>query len=451
MNHPWAHAAVFYHLYPLGCLGAPAQNDFTAPPSSRLAELHAWLPYLEELGINALYLGPVFESSTHGYDTADFETVDRRLGDNAALTAFIAACHARGIRVVLDAVFHHVGRDFWAFKEVQTHGEASAYRDWFHLDFSSRSPHGDPFFYEGWQGHSELVKLNTDHPAVREHLFGAVQGWFEGFGVDGLRLDAADDLDRGFQRDLARFCRALRPDCWLLGEVIHGDYTRWAGPEMLDATTNYALYKGLYSSHNDRNYFEVAHTLQQQFGDGGRYRDLPLYSFADNHDVARVAGVLVNSAHLYPLYTLLLCAPGVPSLYYGSEWGVPGQKIPGSDAPLRPALSPDGLRDAGAHPDLYGVIKKLVQLRRSQPALQRGDYEERFVAHEQLVFSRQSPEETLLVAVNASSTPTTLTLPDLESGTWADLLNPDERFAASAGRLELPLSPTWGRILQLQP
>ena len=439
----WTRSAVVYHLFPLGSTGAPERNDFAAQPSNRLNRLHDWLPYLSELGATTLLLGPVLESGSHGYDTADLFTVDRRLGSNDDLRAFVAACHARGLKVLLDAVFHHVGRDFWAFRDVQEHGAESPYRDWFFLDFSAQSPAGDPFGYEGWNGHFDLVKLNTANPAVREHLFDATRLWLMEFGVDGLRLDAADVLERDFQRELAGVCRTHQPDCWLLGEVIHGDYREWAGPGKLSATTNYELYKGLYSSHNDRNYFELAHTLNRQFGDGGLYRELPLYTFADNHDVPRIASRLREPAHLYPLHILLLTVPGVPSLYYGSEWGVTGTKAPTSDALLRPPLTPATLAGAGQHPELYRVVRSLVRLRHTLPALVYGDYQEQLVTAEQFVFTRTWQAETVLVAVNASREAVTLELPKL-SGSWTDLLNPGEVFAG--GRLEL--SPNWGRVLR---
>jgi cyclomaltodextrinase len=197
----WAEDAIFYHVYPLGALGAPARNDFVFPPVPRLDRMQGWLDSVVELGATAVYLGPVFESTSHGYDTADYFTVDRRLGTNETLTALSRAMHAKGLRVVLDAVFNHVGRDFWAFRDLQARGAESAYRDWFFPDFERQSPYGDPFSYRGWQGHYELVRLNTNNPAVREHLFAAVRHWIEDFEIDGLRIDAASDLDVDFQRE----------------------------------------------------------------------------------------------------------------------------------------------------------------------------------------------------------------------------------------------------------
>ncbi len=445
--------AVVYHLYPLGCFGAPARNDFASPPEPRLTGLHAWLDELEHLGASALYLGPVFESTAHGYDTADYFCVDRRLGDDDTLAAAADDLHRRGMRLILDGVFHHVGRDFWAFADVRERRERSAYRDWFCLDFDRSSPFGDPFAYEGWDGHFDLVKLNLDNPAVRDHLFAAVDHWIDRFGIDGLRLDAADRLDVRFQRDLARHVRARRPGFWLMGEVVHGDYRHWANPETLDATTNYECYKGLYSSHNDRNFFEIAYSLDRQSGPSGIYRDLALYTFADNHDVDRVASRLRDPAHLYPLYALLFTMPGIPSIYYGSEWGLGGQREPSSDAPLRPALDLDALLRTGPHPDLRHAIARLARIRRGQPALQHGDYRQLHVAPECLAFLRTSAEGRIAIVVNAAGDPVdlTITLPGAGDGRLVDILNDETTFPVRGGTAAVgPVPPRWARILRLE-
>jgi cyclomaltodextrinase / maltogenic alpha-amylase / neopullulanase len=448
----WAADAVFYHIYPLGTLGAPTRNDFAAAPSSRLDALHAWLDPIADLGATAIYLGPVFESTAHGYDTADYFTVDRRLGDRDALARWSNALHQRGLRLVLDGVFNHTGRDFWAFRDVQQHGEPSPYRDWFHLDFGRRSPYGDPFGYQGWHGNYDLVKLNTDNPAVRAHLFAAVRQWVEAYGIDGLRLDAADALDHGFQRDLATYCRSLRADFWLMGEVVHGDYRGWAGPGALDSVTNYELYKALYSSHNDANYFEVAYALNRQSGPDGIYRDLALYTFADNHDVNRVASSLTNPSQLYPLYALLFTAPGIPSIYYGSEYGIEGRRTRTSDRPLRPPLHPACLGRTTPHPELRSVIARLIRLRRNHPALRQGSYRQLHVAHEQLVYLRAAPGEQLVVAVNASgqAADIKMALPDARHGRLVDVLDAGEVAQIERGAVTVHVPPCWARVLRIE-
>ncbi|OJH40081.1 alpha-amylase family glycosyl hydrolase [Cystobacter ferrugineus] len=449
----WVRDAVVYHLYPLGMCGAPARNDFTSPPEARLARLYDWIEHLRGLGMNALYLGPVFESSSHGYDTADYSKVDRRLGTNADLSRLVAAMRAAGIRVILDGVFHHVGRDFWAFRDVQAHGERSRYRDWFSgLQFGRRSPYGDPFSYEGWSGHYNLVKLNLQNAEVRAHLFGVVEQWMSEFGIEGLRLDVAEVMDVSFLRDLAAFCRRLRPDFWLLGEAIHGDYRHLGNPETLDSVTNYECYKGLYSSLNDRNYFEIAYSLQRQFGENGLYRDLPLYNFVDNHDVNRIASTLKEPAHLLPLHLLLFTMPGVPSIYYGSEWGQEGVKQGGDDSPLRPALAwPDALQRA-PRPSLMREVARLARIRHRTRALRHGAYQQLLVTHEQFAFLRRFESERVVVALNAADVPAAMRLDTgaPEGSTFVDLLEPDRRFTSRGGRLEIEqIPPRWGRILAL--
>ncbi|HEY3345755.1 MAG TPA: alpha-amylase family glycosyl hydrolase [Anaerolineaceae bacterium] len=440
----WSADAIFYHIYPLGFCGAPARNDFSAAPTPRLEKVYTWLDHIAGMGFNALYLGPLFESSTHGYDTADLYNLDRRLGTNATLADLADELHRRGIRLVLDGVFNHVGRDFWAFRDVREHGESSPFRDWFAgLRFDRANRRGDPFSYENWNGYDDLVKLNLGNPEARAHLLGAVEGWIRNFGIDGLRLDAADAVDLDFQRELAAMCRRLRTDFWLMGEIVLGDYRRWVYPEGLDSATNYEAYKGLYSSHNEHNYFEIAYSLSREFGEGGIYQGMPLYNFVDNHDVNRVASQLINPAHLTPLYTLLLCMPGIPSVYYGSEFGVGGVKGKYTDAPLRPAFDLGALAARPPRPELPGVISRLIRLRQSQAALRRGGYRQVHVAGEQMAFLREWGEERVLVAVNAADQPVTLDLAISglpQAGGWVDLLGggSQTRLARSKTRLGLP-------------
>jgi cyclomaltodextrinase len=471
----WAFDSVFYHVYPLGFCGAPERNDFRSPAVPRLEKLYGWLDHLQALGVNAVYLGPAFESTAHGYDTADYYHVDRRLGDNSTLASLSAELHRRGMRLILDGVFHHVGRDFWAFRDLREHGERSVYRDWFEgLRFGEHSPYGDGFTYQGWEGNMDLVKLNLGNPAVREHLTGAVDEWVRQLGIDGLRLDVAYLLSRTFLEELGRFCRSRRADFWLMGEVIHGDYRQWVAPGLLDSVTNYECYKGLYSSLNDRNYFEIAYALNRQFGEHGLYRGLPLLAFADNHDVDRVASRLREPGHLYPLYCLLFTMPGVPALYYGSEWGIGGRRTRHSDRQLRPSLELERLSREAPHRDLVGAVARLARLRLATPALRVGDYRPLHVSHEQLVFLRScrrasagadtSPCDgegsAVIVAINAADKEVKLRIPltsVLERGVgdgpsggtapWKDLLNPPEGAQVRSGELEMDVPSRWARVL----
>ena len=440
----WARDAVFYHIYPLGFCGAPEYNDFGASVP-RLDKLHGWIGHLKDLGVTALYLGPVFQSTKHGYDTADYFQVDARLGDNASFAALCQALRQNGIRVVLDGVFNHVGRDFWAFRDVRERGQASPYCGWFHnLNFGGPSPMGDPFWYDAWQGHYELVKLNLRNPDVVRHLLDAVGMWMDTFHIDGLRLDAADCVDFDFFRALKGFVKARDPDFWLMGEIIHGDYARWANPELLDSVTNYECWKGLWSAHNTKNYFEIAHSLQRQSGPGGIYRGLALYNFAENHDVNRLASTLAHRRHLENVYTILYTMPGIPSLYYGGEWAVEGTRSKTSDTVLRPCLE---LADMQARDQaLCGHLAALAQIRAAFPALRYGDFENVVIKNEQLIYRRATPEQRVYVALNLAGEEVHLDMPHSEP-VLQDVLHGDEIFHNDGGRTWLPIPACGARIL----
>lgn len=449
MTPQWTKDAVFYHIYPLGLCGAPAKNDFSGNVTHRLMQLDPWIDHLSYLGCNALYLGPVFQSTSHGYDTTDYYHIDQRLGDQETMARFADKIHQREIKLVLDGVFNHVGRDFWAFTDVLEHGEKSDYSAWFHdLKFGKQSPMGDPFQYEGWQGHQNLVKLNLSNPDVRAHLFDAVGMWIDQFGIDGLRLDAADCIDFDFLKALHDFTKNRRDEFWLMGEVVHGDYREWANPQTLDSVTNYEAYKGLYSSLKESNYFEIAYSLNRQFGPEGIYRDLWLYNFVDNHDVDRVASQLDQSSQLFVLYLLLFTMPGLPSIYYGSEWGIRGVKSDWSDATLRPALDLDAMRESAPQPGLPAFIKRLAGIHQTSNALRYGNYREVLVDHQQFVFQREQSAKTMVVALNSGAQPVTIDfVVPWESGSLADVLDPDYHIEVNQGHVEVNIPATYGRLL----
>lgn len=440
----WVNESVFYHIYPLGFCGAPARNEGGASVP-RIEKVLEWIPHLKSLHVNAVYIGPLFESGEHGYDTNDYYQIDRRLGDNQTFKKVCDALHENGIRIVLDGVFNHVGREFWAFQDVRKEKQSSRYCNWFqNLNFGGNSPLGDPFWYEGWRGHFNLVKLNLQNPEVVDHLLGAVGMWMDEFGIDGLRLDAADCVDMGFFCRLREFCRAKRDDFWLMGEIIHGDYNRWANPNMLDTVTNYECHKGLYSSHNDHNYFEIAYSLNRQSGgNGGIYRSLCLYNFVDNHDVNRLASLLRDQEHLFNVYTLLYTMPGVPSVYYGSEWGVRGEKQGGSDAGMRPCLELGAI--PGANSRLLAHLQKIGGFRRALTALQYGAYEQTLVKNEQFAFRRACDGQAVYVALNLAPHPEYVEFRVQESP-LSDLFT-GTTFETNDGNLKLELPAYGARIL----
>lgn len=395
----WINESVFYHIYPLGFCGAPSRNDWgeTVP---RIKKVIEWIPHLKKIGVNAIYFGPLFESTEHGYDTADYNKLDRRLGTNEDFKKVCEELHKDGIKVVVDGVFNHVGRDFWAFKDVQANKQSSKYCGWFeNLNFGGQSPMGDPFWYEGWEGHYNLVKLNLKNQEVVDYLLDAVGNWMKEYKIDGLRLDVAYCMDEDFFRKLNAYCKGKREDFWLMGEMVHGDYARLAKPGMLDSVTNYECYKGIYSSHNCKNYFEIAHSLNRQFGRGGIYENIYTYNFVDNHDVNRIGSVLTNENYIYNVYTVLYTMPGVPSIYYGSEWAIKGMKENGSDAPIRPSLNLNNMDDNSR---LIKHLEKLAYARKVSYPLKYGKYEQVVVRNEQLVYCRYVGDDRVYIALNLS-------------------------------------------------
>ena len=398
----WYQNAIFYHIYPLGLTGAPAQNPYAAPVR-RILALYPWVDHLAALGCSALYIGPLFESAGHGYETTDYRRLDSRLGTNEDLKDFVAYCHGKGVRVILDAVFNHTGRDFFAFRDLLEKREASPFRDWYrNVNFHADNGYHDGLSYETWGGYELLAKLNLQNPAVVQYHLDTVRFWVETFDVDGLRLDAADVLDFGFMQALRRLADTVKPEFWLMGDVIHGEYARWVNDQTLHSVTNYRLHKALYSSHNEHNYFELAHTVEQLGSLCGR-----LYSFADNHDVERIQTRLRCKADYLPLHVLLFTLPGIPSVYYGSEFAVEGRKERHSDASLRPALRlEDYVNETHA-----ALIAALARARRAEPALRSGSYEKLVLTTGQFAFARRSGDREALIAVNNSDAPVSLSLP----------------------------------------
>ncbi len=394
----WADESVFYQIYPLGFCGAPFENDGVL--CHRLQKIEEWIDHIEQLHVNAIYFSPIFESDRHGYDTRDYRSVDCRLGTNEDFAALCKKLHDRGIRVVLDGVFNHVGRGFWAFEDVRKNREASPYRDWFYLDFSRDSNDHDGFWYEGWEGHYELVKLNLENPAVVSYLFDSIKEWVDQFDIDGLRLDVAYCLPASFLKLLHAYCKGLKTDFFLLGELLHGDYNRWVNSEMLDSATNYECYKGLYSSFNSKNMFEIMHSLKRQFGpeQWTLYKGKHLLNFVDNHDVSRIASILQDMRHLPLIYTILFTMPGIPCVYYGSEWNATGRKEDG-DRDLRVCF------DKPCFNVLSEWIAKLAFVHREQRALQYGEFHDVLITNMQCAFERSFEGKRIWTIVNAEDLP----------------------------------------------
>ena len=453
----WYDKATFYHMYPLGMTGSPFANPYPVSDGaadgtnrdvsadSRMDELMLWIPYLESLHISAIYIGPLFESSTHGYDTRDFRLIDRRLGTNGSFRSFVDCCHEHGIRVVVDGVFNHTGREFFAFRNLQAHRDQSPYAGWYrNVNFGWGSPLGDSFGYESWHGIWELPCLNHGNPEVRNYLLDTVRFWVQEFDIDGIRLDCAGDLSFEFMQELRRLANEIKPEFWLMGEVIHGEYARWVNPQMLHSVTNYEMHKSIYSAHNDHNYFELAHNVRRLEAVG---RDL--YTFVDNHDEDRIASKLNNLANLFPVYQLLFTLPGIPSVYYGSEWGIEGKRSRTSDEVLRPALNLSDM--LGKAPELASHIAALGKIHTENDAFHNGSYKELLLTNRQYAFSRSGEHGTVISAVNNDEQPASISIPlPCAASDVVSLLPGEIPFSLENGRLSVTLPANGGAIFKLQ-
>lgn len=399
----WYDEAVFYQIFPLGFCDVLVENDgqnaSNTGDNARIKRVCDWIPHMKKLGVNAIYFSPIFESDFHGYDTRDYTKVDNRLGSNADFADVVKKLHENDIKVVIDGVFNHVGRGFFAFKDVLEKREGSQYRDWFNINFGGNNSYNDGLWYEGWEGYYNLVKLNLRNPAVVDYLMGCVKGWIDEFDIDGIRLDVAYCLDHDFMKRLRAHTDGLKSEFFLLGEMLHGDYNTIVNDQMLHSATNYECYKGLYSSFNSMNMFEICHSLQRQFGRENwcLYRGKHLLSFVDNHDVNRIASTLTNKNHIPLIYGMAMGMPGIPCIYYGSEWGAEGTKNNGSDNELRRAY------DAPIDNELSEFIGKMAKAHHESKALCYGDFTQVVLTNKQCIFQRSTDGERVLVAINADS------------------------------------------------
>ena len=442
----WYDEAIFYHIYPLGLTGAPKENSY-GEPVHRLNTLIPWIEHIRNIGCTALYIGPLCESVGHGYETTDYKKLDSRLGTNEDLKAFVTECHAQGIRVIFDGVFNHTGRDFFAFKDLQANREHSRYVNWYcNVNFYGNNEYNDGFSYDNWGGYNLLVKLNQRNPAVKDYICDVIRFWVSEFDIDGIRLDAADVLDFDFMKALRQTANEVKPEFWLMGEVIHGDYTRWVNEGTLHSVTNYQLHKALYSGHNDHNYFEIAHTVRRLYEMGGNRPDgLKLYNFVDNHDVERIYTKLQNKAQFFPVHVLLYTLPGIPSIYYGSEFGIEGKKERYSDDSLRPALQLADYKNAATENPCTRLITALGKIRQQTKALSLGDYKELLLTNRQYAFSRDLNGTSVVVTVNNDENPAQIHVAAGNGGAYVGALS-GMKVPVEQGQINVTLQPNSGEI-----
>ena len=424
----WAYESVFYQIYPLGFTGAPFENDEIE--EKRILKVIDWIGHIKKLGANAIYFSPLFESDTHGYNTRDYQMLDKRLGTNEDFKLVCQKLHEAGIKVVVDGVFNHVGRGFWAFQDVLKNRENSPYLHWFHISLEGNSNYNDGLWYEGWEGHYDLVKLNLQNEDVVRYLLESVGFWIDYFGIDGIHLDVAYLLDPNFARRLRSFCDSKKPEFFLVGEMLHGDYKRLMNDEMLHSATNYECYKGLYSSFNSMNMFEIVHSLLRQFGpeDWTLYKGKHLLTFVDNHDVTRIASILENENHLVPIYGLAFGMPGIPCVYYGSEWGEKAEKNQGDPA-LRPCF------ETPKWNALSSAIQKMAEIKKNSHALNYGSFRSVLLTNRQCIFERKTEKERIMIAVNADGVPFDAHF-DAGCGQAQELLSGTQHDFGGGSRLE---------------
>ncbi len=390
----WYNNATFYHIYPIGLLGVEKENDYKDIKHT-LNDLYPWIDHMKEMGFNALYIGPLFKSGSHGYDTTDYRQVDNRLGDNKDLKKLVDYCHKNDIKVILDAVFNHTGRDFFAFKDILEKRENSAYRYWYNIDFNGNNSYNDGFSYENWGGYDLLVKLNVRNSEVYNYIFNdVVKYWVDEFDIDGLRLDTANVLDFEFLHKLREYTNNLKEDFYLMGEVMFGEYTAYVNEGMLHAVTNFNLEKAIYSGLNDHNFFEIAHTEN-------RLSNLPhLYNFVDNHDIERIITKLKNKAHFLQAHIMLYTLPGTPAIYYGSEFGIEGHKDRfGPDDEIRPSLNINDYKDCLINNPYSQIVAKLAHFRKDNTILTYGEYRQIELKNEYYSYSRKLDNEEIFVCL----------------------------------------------------
>lgn len=448
----WYDEAVFYHIYPLGLVGAPKNNDFNREEIvHRLRDIYPWIGHIKKIGCNAIYIGPLFESEGHGYETRDYKRLDARLGDNEDLREFVEKCHEENIRVILDGVFNHTGRSFFAFQDIKKNRENSQYKDWYcNVNFYGNNEYDDGFSYDNWGGYNLLAKLNQRNPAVKEYIADVIRFWVREFDIDGIRLDAADVLDFEFMHMLRAVANEVKADFYLMGEVIHGEYNRWVNEGTLHAVTNYHLHKALYSGMNDHNFFEIAHTVKRLYGMGGnRTGGIRLYNFVDNHDVERIYTKLNNKAHFVPVHIMLYTLPGVPSIYYGSEFAIEGRKERNSDDSLRPAIRLEDYKSAYTDKPCTRLIASLGDIRKNHKALSYGDYREVILTNRQYVYSRNLGNEHIYIVLNNDDNACELSIPVEGDGEFTGILT-GKVYKACEGRINVNVPASLGDIIVIK-
>ncbi|SPM36653.1 Glycosidase [Mycobacterium rhizamassiliense] len=402
MTPTWVSHAIWWQVYPLGFVGAFPTPEGSAPPEPgehRLRRLVDWFDHAIALGASGIALGPIFASRTHGYDTTDHYRIDPRLGDDDDFDYVIAEARRRGLRVLLDGVFNHVGAEF------------GMHRDAEHDDAAARWFRGRPGRFHTFEGHGGLITLNHQNPEVVDYVVEVMTHWLRR-GVDGWRLDAAYAVPQQFWATVLPMVRESFPDAWFVGELIHGDYAGVVEAARFDSATQYELWKAIWSSLNDGNFFELDWGLQRH---AALLDSFPPLTFVGNHDVTRIASQLERPEHLAHALVIMLTIGGVPSIYAGDELGFRGVKEErfGGDDAVRPEFGspPVPLDDFGT--EVWGLHQYLVGLRRRHPWLHAARTTSVRLTNRHYVYTTRNGDDALLVALNIDDEPLHLALPEL--------------------------------------
>ncbi len=451
----WSKQAIIYHIYPFGFFGAPENGKDDSQVVNRLEKIRDYYSHFQQLGINVIQFGPLFESEKHGYDTIDYMKIDHRLGTNELFKEIVKELHQRNIKVIVDGVFNHVGRGFSSFKDVQQYREKSWRKHWHIINFNGDSPYHDGFDYTNWEGHYELVKLNLDERDVKDYIFSVASFWLKEMNIDGWRLDVAYKISAEFWKRFRAVCKTSERDCFLIGEMIHGPYTKWVGPELLDAGTSYQVHKSIWSAFNSDNMHELKAVLEQSFHPKwGWHKDICLMNFLGNHDTTRIRSRLKNDNYLFPAYLFLFTTNGIPKIYYGDEVGFRGVKKDHSDSEVRQKMSPDPCKWPDRWEEILNHVKRCINLRKSHHALQYGNLISLFADNDTLAFLRRSSQETLLIVLSKATVTRSCNIPlwrqDLNNRRFEEVLEQggEKEYWVKNNQLHIQeLFPCWGRVL----
>lgn len=458
----WVQDAIFYQIFPdrffraENGLQADHLQPWGAEPTHRgfqggnLRGMIAKLDYLLDLGINAIYLNPIFSStSNHRYHTSDYFEIDRTLGTREDFSALLDACHQNGIRVVIDGVFNHTGRGFFAFADLLDNGPESRYKDWYHINSFPLDAFGSgkSTTYKAWWDIKDLPKLNTNNPDVRRHLMQVSRYWIEQ-GVDGWRLDVPAEIDDDdFWAEFARVVKEANPDAYTVGEIWDGN-PRWVGDSHFDGLMHYPLREAILEMLDGSLKLEkFAEKMESFLTMYPRENVYAMYLAMGSHDTRRLFTKMGGDLRKVRLAFLLQFAnPGAPAIYYGDEIGLPGEKDPDN----RRAFPWD---QAGWNVELRQYVQRLIAGRKRHPALRRGDFLRVHLRQENdwYAFARQLGEDAVLAVVNAGAETRKLDVPvkklGLPENTVLEDIATSARYRINEQTVQLTLAPWSGALL----